>query len=141
VSSPLDTAAKRALRYSLFGVGVVLLAAGGVLLYVGGSRFEVRALGLFACMLGVFMLRKSSLTVFLRRHALDGQLPTNAPARWPSVRMWLVGVGLLALVGVAYALLYRDAVGGYKDIFPVYLFAGAILVAAVFWGYLIARIL
>jgi hypothetical protein len=36
--------------------------------------------------------------------------------------MWLVGVGLTALVGVAYALLYQDAVGGYRDIVPVYLF-------------------
>jgi hypothetical protein len=134
-------AARRVLRYCLFGIGVILLVAGGVLLYVGGPRFEVRALGLVACMLGVYILRKSSLTASLRHHAVDEQLLSNAPAQRPSVRMWLVGVALIALVGVAYALLYQDAVGGYKDIVPVYIFTGSILATAAFWGYLIARIL
>lgn len=134
-------AGKRVLRYWLFGIGATLLVVGGVLLYVGGSRFEIRALGLVSCMLGVFILGKSGLAAAPRRHAADEQLPSDGSVQWPSLRMWLVGVGLIALVAIAYALLYQDAVRGYKDIVPVYLFAGSILAAAAFWGYLIARIL
>ena len=132
---------RRVLRYCLFCIGVILLAAGGVLLYVGGSRFEIRALGLFACMLGVYLMRKSGLSVSRMRRVGDEQMSADIQSQRPSAQMWLIGVGLIGLVGVAYALLYKDAVGGYQDVVPVYLFTGSILAAAGFWGYLIAKIL
>jgi len=130
------------LRRSLpLGVGVILLLVGGALLYTGGSRFEVRTLGFLACLLGVYMIRKSTLRDSSRYSGAEKLSSSDGPSQRPSKKMWMVGVGLIALVGVSFFFLYEDAIGGYKDVVPVYFFTAAILVTAAFWAYLIARIL
>jgi hypothetical protein len=54
--------------------------------------------------------------------------------------MWLVGIALLVAVGLSYFFMFWYAAKGHDDAFPVYLFAGAALVCALFWGGLLARI-
>lgn len=130
---------KPLLRYCLFGVGVVLLVTAAVLLYIGWSRFEVRAVGMVALVLSTYTIRKSNLALISR--AIDEKPRPDGQSRRPSATMWVLGVGLIALVGMTYALLYQDGVNGYRSAMPAYFFAGAALTAAAFWGYLISRIL
>lgn len=133
-----SSTAKQVWRYSLFGVGVMLLVAAAVFLYIGRSRFEVRAVGLVALVLSAYAFRKSNLSVMPR--AVNENPGTDGKSGRPSAIMWVVGVGLIALTGIAYALMYQDALDGYKNAIPAYFFAGAALTAAAFWGYLISRI-
>jgi hypothetical protein len=51
----------------------------------------------------------------------------------------MAAVFLLAAWGFSFLYLYRDAVHGYQQILPVYLFAGFGLGCAVLWPYLISK--
>jgi len=43
--------------------------------------------------------------------------------------------------GLAFLGLYDDALAGYHDTLPVYVFAGVAIVCMGIWGYLISKIL
>jgi hypothetical protein len=51
----------------------------------------------------------------------------------------IAAVFLLAAWGFSFLYLYRDAVHGYQQLLPVYLFAGLGLGCAALWPYLISK--
>lgn len=53
--------------------------------------------------------------------------------------MWLMGVVLLAPVGISYFLLLEDAAHGGHQGWPVYLFAGTGLACVLFWSCLLTK--
>jgi hypothetical protein len=54
--------------------------------------------------------------------------------------MWFVGAALLVVWGISFLYLYKDALDGYREALPVYVFAGIGLACALFWSYLSSRI-
>ena len=54
--------------------------------------------------------------------------------------MWLVGGSLLVLAGVAFWLLYLDALHGYHTLWPVYTFAGVMVAGTVAWAYIVMKL-
>jgi hypothetical protein len=54
---------------------------------------------------------------------------------------WLLGVATILLSVFTFMLLYKDAVDGYHQPGPVYLFVGAILFCSVVWGRIVSRLL
>jgi len=61
---------------------------------------------------------------------------------WATRRvMWFVGIALLLLTGVSFLYLYNDALHGYHEALPVYLFAAVGLACALVWSYLVSKIL
>lgn len=122
-------------RYSLFILAIVLLIAGGIAIVISGQSFPVLAFGLIILMAGVGLARASNI------HAQA--MPTGAGANPDRRRVgalgWISGGVSLLLVGFSYYLLHRDALQGYHEVWPVYLFAGAALFCAAAWGYLFAK--
>ena len=55
--------------------------------------------------------------------------------------MWTVGVALLLLAGASFFYLYQDALHGYQEALPVYVFAGVGLACALVWSYLVSKVL
>lgn len=74
------------------------------------------------------------------------RLGTKADAAGPSVlrraglMLWILSAQSVLAVGVAYFLMYRDGLGGYHQVWPVYVFAGAVVVAAGVVGSLVAKL-
>jgi hypothetical protein len=58
----------------------------------------------------------------------------------PSRLLWILsGVCLLA-VGGSLAYLYKDALDGYHEVLPVYVFSGTVVAGALVWSYLAAKL-
>jgi hypothetical protein len=127
-------------RYGVYAVGIALLVFGGVTFFFGYRNFAIRSGAVLACMIGVYLIARSNNRGEARGWSREGPEISGGGRRGPSATRWFVGVLLVATVLIAFAFLYRDAMSGYKEVGPVYLFAGAIVVCAVFWGYLIARL-
>ena len=103
----------------------ISLLIGAILLFIGGHSIIVRAAGLAMVLICVNLHRTG------RR--LSG-LPT------PSGTMWIAGIVSAAVTLIAFQFLYLDALNGYNDVWPVYAFAFAGVVATGVWGALAARL-
>ena len=58
----------------------------------------------------------------------------------PSRLLWVLsGVCALALVG-SLAYLYKDALDGYDEVLPVYMFSGSAVAGTLVWSYLAAKL-
>jgi hypothetical protein len=58
----------------------------------------------------------------------------------PSRLLWILsGVCLLA-VGGSFACLYKDALDGYHEVLPVYVFSGTAVAGVLVWSYLAAKL-
>lgn len=55
--------------------------------------------------------------------------------------MLALGIVLLMAVGFSFHYLYRDALGGYHEVAPVYVFASVGIACTAAWAYVIAKIL
>jgi hypothetical protein len=117
------------------------MIAAGKAFYWGVGNFAVRAASVVGCIIAAYLIRISNLQVARQTAPVEERAEVLRNKRRPTLTMWLVGIALLITVGVAYVFLYRDGLNGYNDVGPVYFFAGAIIVCAVFWGYLVSKIL
>lgn len=128
-------------RYGPFILGILLLLSGGAALYAGSHNFAIRSLGLVAIVASTYLVRIS------RVHSRSGSSVTSGPgvdskaARRPGRLLWTVSLALLLLAGISYLYLYNDALHGYHDVLPVYVFAGVGLACVLVWSYLVSRIL
>ena len=58
----------------------------------------------------------------------------------PSRLLWVLsGVCALAIVG-SFAYLYKDALDGYHEVLPVYVFSGTVVAGTLVWSYLAAKL-
>lgn len=119
--------------YSLFALAILLLMSGGVALFIGSGHLAIRSFGLVACIASVYLVRISNIHA---RPALPDSRATELPGRL----IWIIGVASLVLLGASFLYLYSDALHGYHEILPVYVFAGAGIACAIVWSYLASRI-
>jgi hypothetical protein len=128
-------------RYSLFVLAILLLLLSGVALFLGAHNFAIRAVGLVGCIVSVYLIRMSKVHAGpTTAIAADQHADAKAKNR-PGRPIWIVGVALLLLAGGSLLYLYQDALHGYHEALPVYLFAGVGLTCTVVWSYLISKIL
>ncbi|MES1190871.1 MAG: hypothetical protein ABUS47_07315 [Steroidobacter sp.] len=126
-------------RYYLFAIALVLLVSGGVALFWGVSSFPIRSVGLIACVISAYLVRMSNMSIRPSKTSIESSPSELTKQSRTKLIMWAVGVAILIILGVAYHALYKDALHGYQETFPVYFFTGAALVCAVYWGYLISK--
>ncbi len=128
-------------RYGIFALAVVLFLSGVVLL-VGGNNLLIRSFSGLMFVISVYLLKISNV------HDRAGVIAVSGNEKYPeettnhpSPVMWTVGIGALVVAVGAFLFLYRDALEGYQEIWPVYAFAGVGLVCALIWGYLMAKLI
>jgi len=128
-------------RYWLFVLAVLLLLAGGAALFMGPKNFGIWSLGLGACIVSVYLIRVSN--VHSRSvSAATGSEGTDSKAKKGQGRLiWIIGAALLPLAGASFFCLYQDALHGYHETTPVYVFAGVAALCALVWSYLASRLL
>jgi len=108
-------------RYSLFVLAILLLLLGGAALSMGPKYSAIRSFAGVAFVVAVYLTRVSNV------HARSTLAVTSDPASNRLGRlMWIVGFALLVVLGISFLYLYKDALDGYHEVLPVYLFAAAL---------------
>lgn len=128
-------------RYSLFILAILLLLSGGVALYMGSHNLVIRSLGLTAIVASTYLSRISRVHSRSGSSVASGQGADSKATRRPGRLLWTVSIALLLLAVVSYLDLYMDALHGYHEILPVYVFAGVGVACTIGWSYLASRIL
>jgi hypothetical protein len=125
----------------LFALAVLVLALGGWALVNGTHNFAIRSMGDILILVSMYLLSKSrgqSASVSVdTADSLTHSKPTNRPGPL----MWIISAAMVPLVGTSYLLLRNDAARGGNQVWPVYLFAGLMVVAGSFWSALVARLI
>jgi uncharacterized membrane protein len=119
-------------KHVLYVLGVAFLVAAIIVFAFGYHNFDVRSVGLMACFGSMPLLRASKADDKVSSPLTASALPP------PTRKMWLAGVILAIVLGIALYLLYLDALHGYREIWPVCGFAAAAIVCAAFWASLLA---
>ena len=128
-------------RLSLFILAVVLLLSGGAAFYVGSHNFAIRSIGILAVIASVYLVRISNVHGRSGLPVAGGQAVALKATNGPGRVAWGVAIGLLLVLGVSLFYLYDDALHGYQEVLPVYMFAAAGFACAIGWGYLFARMI
>jgi hypothetical protein len=127
-------------RYGLIILAILLLLSGGAALYVGGRNFTIRSLGLVAIVASAYFVRISRVHSRPGLSVPNGQGPDSKADTRPGRVLWTVSIALLVLAGVSYRALYNDALHGYYEAWPVYVFAAVGVVCVLVWSFLVSRI-
>jgi hypothetical protein len=121
-------------------LAIVLLLAAGVALLLRWNDFVVRSFGVLACMASAHFFRTSKVkgrSDEAVKNSIDASHDTTVG---PSRLLWfLSGVCALAVVG-SLAYLYEDALDGYHEVLPVYVFSGTVVAGTLVWSYLAAKL-
>jgi putative flippase GtrA len=94
-----------------------------------------------ACLVSVYLVRISHVHARSTANFAADQGADTKAKKVPGRLTWLLGIALLLLTGISYLYLYYDALHGYHEVVPVYLFAGVGLACALVWAYLFAKLL
>lgn len=128
----------RGKRYGLFCLAIILLLSGAAAFLLRPQNLTISSLGIIAVLASVYFVRVSRIHV-RKTHRENVEGADLASANRPSRLMWILGVGLLMLVGVAYWLMYLDALHGGHARWPADMFFGVGIACAGVWGYLISK--
>jgi hypothetical protein len=120
-------------RYGLYSLAILFLVLACVGIIAGYRSFAIRSLGLVALMISGYFVRISKL------HASPLEAYSKG-GKGPGRLAWAIGVALVPAAGMSYLYLYNDAIHGYHEALPVYVFAGVALACATVWAYLVAKL-
>lgn len=124
-------------RYGLFSLAIFLLLLGGAFIFWGIGNFVIRSLGLLACVASASLVRISNVRD-RPFSGLGGGQVAGSTAR-PGRLTWFIGVLSVLLTGASFLYLYNDALHGYHELLPVYVFAGTAFACTLVWSYLVSR--
>jgi hypothetical protein len=121
-----------------FAFAIVALLVGIIIVAIGYNNFVVRSFGLLFVMLSAQLVRISKGQGQGELKYFDQNLTPDVrsgPSRNAKALCLASGIAL----AISFFLLYNDAANGYKQMWPVYTFAGCAVVFGVLWGYLGAK--
>lgn len=127
-------------QYGLLVLAVVLLLLGGVVIYIGSHNFAIRAIGVVVVMASAYLVQVSNI---YKRSALveaSGEVNNHKVAKVLGRLLWIGSLSLVPVLAGAWYLFHLDAANGGQVAWPADVLAGVVLVCAVVWGLLVAKI-
>jgi hypothetical protein len=125
----------------LFSLGVLVLVLGALGFAVGSGNGTVRTFAVILVVLSVYLIRTSKGQTAAVLVETTGPNSYSKLTNRPGSLLKVVSAVMLLLVSVSYFLLRRDAAHGSEQVWPVYLFAGTMVVASLVWATLVARLM
>lgn len=129
-------------RYGLFVLAILMLLGGAAALFFAWSSFTRRIEDFVIWLLGLLMIVASTYLVRIsnvraRPGAVAGE---DRASKRPGALLWLMGAASVIALVISYHYLYRDALGGYHEVWPVDVFAAVALISASVLAYLGSRL-
>ena len=119
-------------RYGMFALAIATFLLGITFLAINiDSLTNVAFAGVMMIVSAYFV--KASRTVVVNRGVEDH-------ARGPNALLWVCCVAASAALAISFFFLYRDAIHGYHEIWPVFAFAASGVVALVVWAFVVAKL-
>ena len=126
-------------RYGLYSLAILFLVLGCAGVIAGYRSFAIRSLGLVALMVSAYFVRISMVHASPAPTIRTDLNADSKGGKGPGRLAWAIGIALVPAVGMSYLYLHNDAIHGYHEALPVYVFAGIGLACAVVWAYLVAK--
>jgi hypothetical protein len=126
--------------YGLFVLAIVLLISGLVINVVYFKDFPLRSLGLLSFVGGVFLIKASNIRSLKEGRFTVSQSVSPVEQKRPGAVAWVLSVACAVAIGLSYVYMRKDALAGGHEAWPAYAFAGSGVVAAVVWGYVVAKL-
>jgi hypothetical protein len=131
----------RKARRGLFALAILLLVAAIAAFSMGGKDFTIRSLGVVALIASVYLVRASNVHSRSAVVVTSSQGTDSKAKRIGGRLMWIIGAALLPIAVASVFYLKQDALHGYHEVLPVYVFGGVAVLCAIVWSYLAARVL
>jgi hypothetical protein len=113
-------------KFILLTVASLLLAFAGVAMAKGGDDFRIRSLAMIACFTSLACIRRIRV-----RKPSSWATPLRRP-------IGIISIVLVPIMAMASFFLYRDAVQGYHQSWPLYLFVWTGVICSLCWAFLVA---
>lgn len=126
--------------YALRALAVALCLSAAAAFYLRAGSYGFLLLGLAAILVGMWLVRLSNTYVRRGRgQAVGGWSPAGRARRVGRLAWALTGASLVACA-VGYYLMHLDALHGYKQVWPLNVFLGAVLALVATSGYVAVKI-
>lgn len=126
--------------YALRALAVVVFAFAVVIFFLRPNSFTIESLGFLAILVGALLVRCSNAYVWRARgQVVPEWSPAKSVRRVGPLAWTLTGASLVAC-GVASYLMHLDALHGYKEVWPLNVFLGAVLALVVTSGYVAMKV-
>jgi hypothetical protein len=126
-------------RNGLYSLAIVLLVLAGVAGIMGLHNPMIRSLGGAGVLASLYLLRRSRASWLPPSYVPIDQNDKSDAGMGLERIMRIVGIALIPLLGVSFFYLHQDALHGYHEVLPVYVFAGVGLACALVWSYLVSK--
>ena len=127
-------------RYWLFLLAVGLLLFAGWLLFWASDSYVIRTIGVLIGMVSVYLVRASNVHTRAAPDTEARSIRRKSQATGLGRAMRVTSLVLIPLLGLSFYFLYRDAMHGYEQVWPVYAFAGVAVACAIVWSYEFSRL-
>jgi hypothetical protein len=121
-------------------LAIVFLLAAGAALFIGWNDSVIRSFGVLACMASAYFFRTSKVKGRSDEAVENCIGMSHETTDGPSRLLWILSGVCLFAVGGSFAYLYKDALDGYHEVLPVYVFSGTVVVGALVWSFLAAKL-
>lgn len=125
-------------KFALLTAAFLLIALAGAGMAMGGNNFAIRFLAIVAGLTGVACVRRINVRT-------PPSSATEAPQQWWANSQHSFGTpsGIISLIlvpimAMASFFLYRDAIQGYHESWPLYLFFWTGIICTLCWAYTVS---
>lgn len=127
-------------NYGLLALAIVLLISGLVINVVYFKDFPLRSFGLLMFVGGIFLVKASNVRSLQEGRFKVSQSENPVAHRRPGTVAWVLSVACAGAIALSYVCMRKDALAGGHEAWPAYAFAASAVIAAVVWGYVVAKL-
>jgi hypothetical protein len=128
-------------KFTLLTVAFLLLALAGAGMAMGGNSFAIRSLAMVAALTGVACVRRINVHEPSGSATEASQRAGSSLATLIGRPIGVIGIILVPIMAMASFFLYRDAVQGYHQSWPLYFFFWTGFICSLCWAYLVSTVL
>jgi hypothetical protein len=125
-------------RYGLRVLGLIAGFAGLVVAIVAFHDLLIRTVAIFVCLAGIYVAKKTKASDRSELHEVGVDRSYSVNAKHIKLAIWIACAFSLVASGTSFAFMYKDALNGYQEDWPIYAFIISISIFALTSSYIVA---